>query len=64
MQGLDRKWQDHRVSRLYTMALTAKYESVRKEILKALGVLERVGSEEAAYAIDDIKKQTNNHALK
>ncbi len=59
MQGVSREWQDHRVSHLYSMALAAKYESVRKEILKCLGILERVGCEEAAYAIDEIKKQTD-----
>jgi hypothetical protein len=57
MQGTEREWHDRRVSQLYTMALAAKYEIVRKEVLKALGVLQRVGNEEAACAIEDIKKE-------
>jgi hypothetical protein len=61
MQGSVKEWQDQRVSQLYSMALAAKYDIVRREVLKALGVLQRVGIEEAACAIDDIKKRTNNH---
>jgi hypothetical protein len=57
MQDSTRKWHDQKVSQLYTMAMTARYETVRREVMKALGVLERVGSDEAACAIDDIKRQ-------
>jgi hypothetical protein len=64
MQGSTKEWQDQKVSRLYTMALNAKYDIVRREVLKALGALQRVGSKEAACAIDDIKKRTNNHQPK
>lgn len=61
MQGSVKEWRDRKVSQLYTMALAAKYDIVRREILKALGVLQRVGNEEASCAIDDIKKRTSNH---
>jgi hypothetical protein len=57
MQDSMKEWHDPKVSQLYTMAMTARYETVRREVLKALGVLERVGSDEAACAIDDIKRK-------
>jgi hypothetical protein len=60
MQGTVREWQDKKVSQLYTMAMTARYETVRREVMKVLGILERTGNEEAALAIDDIKKNTDN----
>jgi hypothetical protein len=60
MQDSTRKWHDQRVSQLYNMAMIARYETVRREVLKVLGVLERVGCDEAACAIDDIKRQTEN----
>jgi hypothetical protein len=61
MEDSMKEWHDQRVSQLYTMALAAKYDIVRREVLKALGVLQRVGNEEASCAIDDIKKRTNNY---
>lgn len=54
------KWHDQKVSRLYEMAMTSRYQEVRREVMKRLGVLERTGCDEAALAIDDIKKHCGN----
>jgi hypothetical protein len=62
MPDTAREWHDQRVSQLYTMAITARYEIIRREVLKSLGALERVGVEEAACAIEDIKKQTRTRS--
>jgi len=61
MENIMRQWRDQKVSQLYILARTAKYETVRREVMKVLGVLERTGNEEAALAIDDIKMNTGTH---
>jgi hypothetical protein len=60
MTDSKRIWHDPKVSQLHTMAMTARYDSVRREVMKVLGVLERTGNEEAALAIEDIKKNNGN----
>jgi hypothetical protein len=53
-----RMWQDQKVHQLYTIAMVSKNEILRQQALKFLGALERAGSEDAVWAIDDIKKNT------
>jgi hypothetical protein len=43
------------------MAMMSRYEPIRREVMKVLGILERTGNEEAAWAIEDIKKQAGNN---
>lgn len=56
-----RNWHDQKVSQLYHMAMMSRYEPIRREVMKVLGILERTGNEEAAWAIEDIKKQAGNN---
>gem|GEM_PF-1467248 len=58
------EWRDQRVHQLYTVAITSKYGALRHEAMKFLGALERAGSEDAAKAIDCIKKLSNNEIKK
>lgn len=51
-----REWLDPKVHQLYTVAITSKDLILRRQALNFLGALKRAGSEEAAWAIENIKK--------
>jgi hypothetical protein len=51
-----RVWLDPKVHQLYTVAMTSKDVILRRQALKFLGALQRVGNEEAARAIANIKR--------
>jgi hypothetical protein len=56
-QNDSRIWQDLKVSHLYTTAITSPYDPVRREAMKVLGALVRIGNDEAARALDEIKRR-------
>lgn len=41
--------------------MTSPSVTIRREVMKILGARERVGSEEAAIALDEIKKKYNRN---
>jgi len=63
MEG-DRSWQDQKVQQLYQIALTRRYGTIRHEVMVHLIALKRAGSRDAAWAINDIAKQSPTPILK
>lgn len=57
MSEQTRKWKDHRVHELYSLAITSRDGVIRHEALTFLGAMERAGSEDAEWALDAIKKK-------
>jgi hypothetical protein len=53
-----REWSDRRAHHLYSIASTSKDGNIRREALLFLGALERAGIEDAAWAMDIIKKRS------
>lgn len=53
-----KEWSDQRAHHLYSLATTSTDGNMRREALMFLGALERAGSEDAAWAMDVIKKRS------
>jgi hypothetical protein len=53
-----KEWSDRRAHQLYSIATTSMNGNMRREALLFLGALERAGSEDAAWAMDSIRRQT------
>ncbi|MDD1664792.1 MAG: hypothetical protein LUQ32_05515 [Methanomicrobiales archaeon] len=56
------KWSDQRAHHLYSIATTSKDGSLRREALLFLGALQRAGSEDAAWAMNSIKKNSKRES--
>lgn len=54
-----RQWHDNQISQLYKVGMSSPSVTIRREVMKILGARKRVGCEEAAIALDDIKKKYN-----
>jgi hypothetical protein len=52
-----REWRDERAHHLYFLATCSKDRKIRDEAVHFLGALERAGSDDAAWAINSIKKR-------
>jgi len=52
-----RDWSDQRIGELYRIIRFSRDRVIRKEALSFLGVLARTGSQDAKWALDDIKKR-------
>jgi len=52
-----RVWRDQRAHRLYSLAAGSKDKKIRQEAVFFLGALERAGCDDAAWAMDSIRKR-------
>ena len=53
----NKAWSDRRVSELYQIIRVTRDRVIRQEALSLLGALARTGSQDAKWALDDIKKR-------
>jgi hypothetical protein len=53
-----KQWRDPRAHHLYALATASKDGNMRREALHFLGALERAGSEDAAWAMDIIRRKS------
>ncbi len=49
------RWGDRKVQSIYSLAQKSTQDSVRRELLKILGAMERTGNAEAGEAIHEIR---------
>ena len=52
-----RAWRDRKVYDLYTLAASSRDRKLRDAAVHFLGALERAGSDDAAWAMDSLKKK-------
>jgi hypothetical protein len=52
-----KEWKDRQVGELYKIITLSRDRVIRQEALSFLGVLARTGSQDAQWALDDIKKR-------
>ena len=56
-----REWKDQQVRELYSIAITSRDEAIRHAVLTFLGGMERAGSKDAEWALDDLRKRSESH---
>ena len=57
MSEQKKEWQDRRAGELYRIIRLSPDRAIRREALSFLGALARTGSQDAKWALDDIKKR-------
>jgi hypothetical protein len=51
------EWRDQRAHHLYSLASSSRDRKIRDEAVLFLGALERAGSDDAAWAMNSLKKR-------